>query len=107
MKLNLKDQSWAHEKQRNTIKSKYVISAIFKPLFILPPFPAVFEENISVYNFLLLRIVKLVIWVNLNFLNKYVKIRLIDKVLAKAYFYRKQRFWREQWQKYYKKIICI
>ena len=38
MKLNLKDQSWAHEKQRNTIKSKYVISAIFKPLFILPPF---------------------------------------------------------------------
>ena len=93
MKLNLKDQSSAHEKQRNTIKSKYVISAIFKPLFILPPFPAVFEENISVFNFLLLRTVKPVIRANLNFLNMYVKIR---KVLAKAYFYRKQRFGREQ-----------
>ena len=54
------------------------------------------SEVLLVLYFLLLRTVKLVIRANLNLLNIYVKIRLIDKVLAKAYFYRKQHFWREQ-----------
>ena len=94
MKLNLKDQSSAHEKQRSTIKVSML--SVRKPLFILSPFPAVFEENISVFNFLLLRTVKLFIRANLNLLNIHAKIRLIDKVSAKAHFYRKQRFWREQ-----------
>ena len=60
MKLNLKDQSSAREKQQSTVKSKCVINHA-KAGFILPLFPAVFEENISVFNVVLLGTVKLVI----------------------------------------------
>ena len=49
MKLSLKDQSSAHEKQRSTIKSKYVISAKAVIYFTALISPAVFEENISVF----------------------------------------------------------
>ena len=45
IKLALKDQSSAHEKQRSTIK-RNVLSAR------TTLFPAVFKENISVFNFL-------------------------------------------------------
>ena len=58
MKLNLKDQSSAHEKQRSTIKSNALtVRTTRKPLFILPLFPAVFKENIFVFNFFLLELV--------------------------------------------------
>ena len=61
MKLNLKDQS-SREKQRSTIKSNVLsVRTTRKPLFNLPLFPAIFKENISVFNFLLLGTVKLVI----------------------------------------------
>ena len=61
MKLNLKDQS-SREKQQSTIKSKCVISTYnAKAVIILPLLPAIFKENISVFNFLLLGTVKLVI----------------------------------------------
>ena len=78
MKLNLKDQSSAHEKQRSTIKSKHVISAISKPLFILLPFLLFSKKIFLFFYFLLLRTVKLVIKSNLNLLNIHVKRK--DKV---------------------------
>ena len=40
MKLNLKDQSSAHEMQRSTIKSKYAISA--KAVIYFTAFPCCF-----------------------------------------------------------------
>ena len=78
MKLNLKDQSSAHEKQRSTIKSEHVISAISKPLFILLPFLLFSKKIFLFFYFLLLRTVKLVIKSNLNLLNIHVKRK--DKV---------------------------
>ena len=62
MKLKLKDQS-SREKQQSTIKKTSALSVRTrrKPLFILPLLPAIFKENISVFNFLLLGTVKLVI----------------------------------------------
>ena len=63
----------------------------------LPLFPAAFKENVSVFNlFFLELVISKFKYANLNLLNIYVKLRLIDKVLAKANFYRKQRFRREQ-----------
>ena len=62
MKLKLKDQS-SREKQQSTIKKKASALSVRtrrKPLFILPLLPAIFKENISVFNFLLLGTVKLV-----------------------------------------------
>ena len=58
MKLNLKDQSSAHEKQRSTIKRNALpVRKRESRYLFLPLFPAVFKENISVFNFLFLEIV--------------------------------------------------